>query len=159
MTFQGTNQALLWTDYSIIARYSISYSVFQAAGLPHANWVQSMFVSPYKYYILIKTMMINHSTLYQHDWKLKLNGKEKHLKITQPSTSYLFSKIYRFTGPRQRQKDMEREMDTHLNTTVAFVCVVQRNGAQIPPSVSKCHCNVRCLPSANSNDQTSFSGL
>lgn len=60
-------------------------------------------VSPYKYYILIKTIIINCPIFYQHDWKLKYNSKQ--LKSNQLSTFYLFFKIYRFAEPKQWDKE------------------------------------------------------
>jgi len=41
MTFQGTNQVVLWTDYSITALCSTSYPFLKIAGT--GQRVQSMF--------------------------------------------------------------------------------------------------------------------
>lgn len=63
-------------------------------------------LSPYKHHILIKTSIINSTTFYQHDWKLKLN-KEKHLEGTQPFTFSSLSKTCGLAAPSSGLRNTE----------------------------------------------------
>lgn len=95
MTFQGTNQALLWMYYSIIAHYTISYTFLHIATT--GQWVLSVFCES----ILILHSHQNHYNKLHHllpAWletqiqRGKKTHKPLHLKKPQPSTFYLFSR-------------------------------------------------------------------